>query len=133
MTHPGNRGLPADVVTFLEVPVDPYYAEARKSSAIIGFSCIPDDTSLCKATGTDIIEEGFDLFFVKLKEELLVWIGSSLGYDMAYAKEEYFDEVSTLHGDHRVYLKLMDIFELGRIFSVFLGLLRFPFHLDFSR
>ncbi len=77
---------------FLEDPVDPYYSEARKNTAIIGFSCIPDETSLCKATGTDIVEEGFDLFFVKLKDKYLVWIGSSLGYDMAYAREEFFDE-----------------------------------------
>ena len=81
---------------FLRAPEDPYYAEARRNTGIIGFSCTPRENSLCKSTGTDIVEEGFDLFFVKLKEIYLVWVGSSLGYDMIYEREEFFDEDVTL-------------------------------------
>ncbi|MFW9955505.1 MAG: 4Fe-4S dicluster domain-containing protein, partial [Candidatus Thorarchaeota archaeon] len=83
---------------FLAEPVDTYYAGLRNRSAIIGFSCIPDENSLCKSTGTDIVEEGFDLFFVNLDEFYLVWIGSSLGYDMVLQKEQFFDEKVT-HDD----------------------------------
>jgi sulfhydrogenase subunit beta (sulfur reductase) len=48
---------------FMAEPEDPYYAGLRKNTAIIGFSCLPTENSLCKATGTDIVESGFDLFF----------------------------------------------------------------------
>lgn len=77
---------------FMEEPSDPYYIALRRNSAIIGFSCMPSETSLCKTTGTDMIEEGFDLFFINLGDFYLVWVGSSLGYDMIYEREEFFDK-----------------------------------------
>ncbi|MHA1769334.1 MAG: 4Fe-4S dicluster domain-containing protein [Candidatus Thorarchaeota archaeon] len=77
---------------FLSEPADPYYAGLRKSTAIIGFSCLPTENSLCSSTRTDIVEEGFDLFFVDLDDFYLVWVGSSLGHDMIYEREEFFDE-----------------------------------------
>lgn len=88
---------------FLEEPADPYYAAARENTAIIGFSCMPTENSFCKSTGTDIVEEGFDLFFVMLKDFYLVWVGSSLGYDMIYEREEYFDDDVT-HEDIEKYI-----------------------------
>ncbi len=72
-------------------PCDPYYKGLRDNTAIIGFSCLPGENCLCKSTGTDIIETGFDLFFVRLNGQYLVWVGSSLGYDMVLEKEEFFD------------------------------------------
>ncbi len=89
---------------FLEEPSDPYYAGLRKDTAIIGFSCLPTENSLCKSTGTDIVEEGFDLFFVDLHEFYLVWVGSSLGHDMVYEREEFFDKTVT-HDDIQNYIE----------------------------
>ena len=89
---------------FLKEPKDPYYAGLRESTAIIGFSCLPTESSLCNSTGTDIVEEGFDLFFVDLDEFFLVWVGSSLGYDMIYEREEFFEEDVTTD-DIQMYLK----------------------------
>lgn len=79
---------------FLNEPVDSYYAGLRENSAIIGFSCWPSETSLCRSTDTDVVDEGFDLFFTNLKDFYLVWIGSSLGHDMILEREEFFEEVS---------------------------------------
>ena len=77
---------------FMRDPVDPYYAGLRQNTAIVGFSCLPTENSLCYSTDTDIVEEGFDLFFVNLEEYYLVWVGSSLGHDMIYEREDFFDE-----------------------------------------
>ena len=46
--------------------VDPYYAAARKSTFIIGTSCMPTLNHICKAFGTDEIHRGFDLFLTDL-------------------------------------------------------------------
>ncbi len=89
---------------FMEQPVDPYYAKQRENSAIIGYSCLPGDDCFCKSTGTDIVEEGFDLFFVNLGEFYLVWVGSSLGHDMVLEREDYFDENVT-HEDIEDYIE----------------------------
>ncbi|MFW9967092.1 MAG: 4Fe-4S dicluster domain-containing protein [Candidatus Thorarchaeota archaeon] len=88
---------------FLENLPDPYYAGLRNNTAIIGFSCLPSESALCKSTGTDIVEEGFDLFFVDLDEFFLVWIGSSLGHDMILEKEGFFDDKVT-HEDIQRYI-----------------------------
>ena len=89
---------------FLANPPDPYYEGLRKSSAIIGFSCLPNESALCRSTGTDIVEEGFDLFFVDLADFYLVWVGSSIGHDMILEKEDYFDENVT-HDDIQTYVE----------------------------
>ncbi len=88
---------------FMEKPVDPYYAKQRENSAIIGYSCLPSENCFCKSTGTDIVEEGFDLFFVDLGEFYLVWVGSSLGHDMVLVHEDYFDDNVT-HDDIKKYI-----------------------------
>ncbi len=76
-------------------PADPYYMGQRKNSIIIGWSCAVCQNALCKSTGTDIVEEGFDLFFVDVGGFYLVWIGSSTGYDMIHDKEEFFESTVT--------------------------------------
>ncbi len=89
---------------FLTDPADPYYKGLRENTAIIGFSCLPTENSLCRSTGTDIVESGFDLFFVDLEDIYLVWVGSSLGHDMILEKEEFFDENVT-HADIQKYIQ----------------------------
>ncbi|RDE13778.1 MAG: hypothetical protein C4K47_05525 [Candidatus Thorarchaeota archaeon] len=83
-------------------PPDPYYMEQRKNSVIVGWSCAVCNNALCKSTNTDMIQEGFDLFFVDVGEFYLVWIGSSIGYDMIHEKEEFFDDKVT-HEDLDAY------------------------------
>ena len=43
---------------FMRDPVDPYYAKLRQNTAIVGFSCLPTENSLCYSTDTDIVLEG---------------------------------------------------------------------------
>lgn len=88
---------------FLREPVDPYYSGLRENTAIIGFSCLPAENHLCHSTDTDIVSEGFDLFFVCLDGFYLVWVGSSLGYDMIHEREEFFDE-DVSHDDIQKYI-----------------------------
>lgn len=80
---------------FLERLPDPYYAERRKRTAIIGLSCVPDDKCFAKSTNTHYVETGFDLAFSDLgqnSDEYLVWVGSSLGDDLIRYRLELFDE-----------------------------------------
>jgi formate hydrogenlyase subunit 6/NADH:ubiquinone oxidoreductase subunit I len=46
--------------------VDPYYAQARKSTFIIGSSCMPGPGHICRAFDADEIHRGFDLFLTDL-------------------------------------------------------------------
>ncbi len=71
---------------------DSYYVQARQKTLILGLSCWPDEYCLCQSTHTDIIEEGFDLFFSELGDDYLVWIGSSRGDDLIRIKPEFFEE-----------------------------------------
>jgi len=71
---------------------DPYYMDSRKNTLILGHSCWPDEYCLCKSTRTQIIKEGYDLFFSKLKGKYLVWIGSSKGDDLIKTKADLFEE-----------------------------------------
>lgn len=100
---------------FMKEPADPYYTEQRNNSSIIGFSCMPSKTSLCRATDTDMIQEGFDLFFVNLEEFYLVWVGSSRGHDMIHEREEFFEE-NVSQEDIDKYVKWRD--KRNKIFEV---------------
>ena len=70
---------------FLGNVKDPYYRRRRENLIIIGHSCLPDENCLCKSTGTDMVEEGFDLFFTDLEDFYLVWVGSPKGLDFVIA------------------------------------------------
>ncbi len=80
---------------FAQAYPDPYYLEARKRTLILGLSCWPDEFCLCKSTHTDIIEEGYDLFFTGLEDQFLVWIGSSRGDDLIRLSPGLFDNKLT--------------------------------------
>jgi len=75
---------------FLEEYKDPYYAERREKTLLLGHSCIPDDKCMCFATDTEFVAEGFDLFFTDLKMFYLVWVGSSRGHDIVRMRPELF-------------------------------------------
>ncbi|HUS56513.1 MAG TPA: 4Fe-4S dicluster domain-containing protein, partial [Thermoplasmata archaeon] len=75
---------------FLETYKDPYYAERREKTLLLGHSCIPDDKCMCFATDTDFVAEGFDLFFTDLKMFYLVWVGSSRGHDLVRMRPDLF-------------------------------------------
>jgi sulfhydrogenase subunit beta (sulfur reductase) len=71
---------------------DPYYMESRKNTLLLGHSCWPDENCLCQSTRTHIIKEGYDLFFSKIDNTYIVWIGSSKGDDLIRAREDLFEE-----------------------------------------
>lgn len=75
---------------FLETYKDPYYAERREKTLIIGHSCVPDDKCMCFATNTEFIAEGFDLFFTDMKMFYLVWVGSTKGHDLVRKRPDLF-------------------------------------------
>jgi sulfhydrogenase subunit beta (sulfur reductase) len=89
---------------FVQAYPDPYYLEARKRTLILGLSCWPDEFCLCKSTHTDIIDEGYDLFFTDLEHCFLVWIGSSRGDDLVRLSPDFFDEKLT-DKDIQTYIK----------------------------
>ncbi|MFH0778537.1 MAG: 4Fe-4S dicluster domain-containing protein [Candidatus Eisenbacteria bacterium] len=71
---------------------DPYWIMRREKTVVIGHSCLPDEKCFCHSTGTDVVEEGFDLFFSDLDEFYLVWIGSSKGDDLIRLRPDLFIE-----------------------------------------
>lgn len=77
---------------FLERFPDPFYAERRRKTAILGLSCVPDDKCFAKSTNTHYVESGFDLAFNDLHDYYLVWVGSSLGDDLVRIRLDLFDE-----------------------------------------
>ena len=114
---------------FLEEYKDPYYAERRDKTLLLGHSCIPDDKCMCTARDTEFIAEGFDLFFTDLKMFYLVWVGSSRGHDLVRMKPDLFsrnigkDDILS-YNEYRKWKKaqvqaetdftgMPDIFELG--------------------
>jgi len=80
---------------FLDNYKDPYYAERREKTLIMGHSCLPDDKCMCNATNTDFISEGYDLFFTDLKMFYLVWVGSSRGHDLVRMRPDLFSRELT--------------------------------------
>ncbi|CAI1492262.1 Sulfhydrogenase 2 subunit beta [Thermococcus nautili] len=79
---------------YLSEPVDPYYAERRKSAFIVGISCLPDELCFCKSLGTHFAMDGFDLFLHELPDGWLVRIGSVRGHEVVWENARLFDEVS---------------------------------------
>ena len=77
---------------FLANIKDPYYAKRRENLIIIGHSCLPDENCLCQSTGTDIVEDGFDLFLTELKDFYLIWVGSNKGLSLVIDAGELFTE-----------------------------------------
>ncbi len=77
---------------FTHVYYDPYYMKSRENTIILGHSCWPDENCLCKSTRTHIAKEGFDLFFSKLDDRYIVWIGSSIGDDLIRIKDDLFEQ-----------------------------------------
>jgi len=71
---------------------DPYYSKRRENLIIIGHSCLPDDKCFCHSTGTDMVEDGFDLFLTSLNGYYLIWVGTDNGLDLAIAAEDLLEE-----------------------------------------
>ena len=71
---------------------DPYYAKRRENLIIIGHSCLPDENCVCQSTGTDMVEDGFDMFFTELKDYFLVWVGSDKGLSIAIDAGDLLNE-----------------------------------------
>ncbi|MHA1304306.1 MAG: 4Fe-4S dicluster domain-containing protein [Candidatus Heimdallarchaeaceae archaeon] len=91
--HPCDiHGLKILDKLFLGQIKDPYYQKRRENLIIIGHSCLPDENCLCASTGTDIVQDGFDLFLTDLQDFYLVWVGSSKGLYIIMSAEDLFDD-----------------------------------------
>lgn len=71
--------------------VDPFYKRNRENTLIIGHSCIPDEKCLCNNTGSDNVNQAFDLFFNELKSIYLVWVGSTKADELIVQNHDLFD------------------------------------------
>ena len=72
---------------------DPYYQARRRSIAIIGIDCRPDERCFCRSMRADAVEHGFDLFFHDLGDYYLTLVGTARGDDMVLATEPLFEAV----------------------------------------
>lgn len=71
---------------------DPYYAERRRATAIIGVDFQPDEYHFAASTDTDSVDQGFDLFFHDIGEDYLVLVGTGRGDDMVLKSGCLFEE-----------------------------------------
>ncbi|MDI6870204.1 MAG: 4Fe-4S dicluster domain-containing protein [Bacillota bacterium] len=92
--------------TFLHDQPDPYYAQRRESTALIGLSCTPDELCFCNSFGTGFVSDGYDLFFAAVPGGFFVQIGTTRGNDLIGMAKDLFapaDEADLLA--YRRYLK----------------------------
>ena len=82
---------------FLKEFTDKYYAERRERTLLVGLSCTPDEHCFCKSTGTDYVNEGFELFLHDIGDQYLVRIGSQKGFNFVQENSTFFDEVTESH------------------------------------
>jgi sulfhydrogenase subunit beta (sulfur reductase) len=83
--------------------VDSYYSARRARAAVIGLDCVPDELCLCRSTGTDFVDSGFDLFLSDIDDSYLVRVGTGQGDDMITAANSLFREVEK--ADREAYKK----------------------------
>jgi len=107
--------------------VDPYYQARRKSIAIIGIDCTPDEHCFCRSMRADFVDHGFDLFFKDLGDRYQVLVGTALGDDMVLATgplfepatKEDFEEYKRRSSEKRKAFKLdVEIRDLPEIFEM---------------
>ena len=72
-----------------------YYFSRRNRALIVGLDCLPDEHCFCRSTGTDYVNDGFDLFLSDIGDGYLVWVGTSRGDDIVRAAETLLTEPST--------------------------------------
>lgn len=77
--------------TFLHGQPDPYYAQRREGTALIGISCTPDELCFCSSFGTGFANEGYDLFFAAVPGGFLVLIGTTRGNDLVGLARTLFE------------------------------------------
>jgi sulfhydrogenase subunit beta (sulfur reductase) len=70
---------------------DPYYQARRKSIAIIGIDCIPDEHCFCRSMRADFVDRGFDLFLYDIGDYYLTMVGTAFGDDMVLATGPLFE------------------------------------------
>lgn len=76
--------------TFLNDQPDPYYAQRREMTALIGLSCTPDELCFCNSLGNGFVSHGYDLFFTAVPGGFYVEIGTTRGLDLVGTAEERF-------------------------------------------
>ena len=54
---------------------------------------MPDEMCFCRSTGTDFVDDGFDLFLSDIGDCYLVRVGTSLGDDMVKAADSLLCDV----------------------------------------
>jgi sulfhydrogenase subunit beta (sulfur reductase) len=106
---------------YLSDYVDPYYRRNRELLTVVGYGCMPDDKCFCESTGTDTVDDGFDLFLTPLEERFLVTVPSARGDEIVMAHEglfqpatrqdtkDYLARVRTREASFRLSMDLADL------------------------
>lgn len=75
-------------------PPDPHYVTRRKSTMLVGLSCMPDKHCFCKSMGTDSPTGDYDLFLTDIGERYFVQIHSSDGWNLIESAQDLFSKPS---------------------------------------
>ncbi len=75
---------------FLNQPEDTHYSARRKSSLLVGLSCLPDKYCFCKSMETDSPSSNYDLFLTDLDGHYFVQIDTANGLTLVESDRDLF-------------------------------------------
>ena len=116
--HPCDlAGLGIMDTIFEDSPGDTHYLRKRRTSMIIGLSCMPDKHCFCQSMGTDCPEKGYDVFLTDIEDGYFIEGKSSQGQKLladAFA-DKVLERAREAHKDRykRFWLERSEAFETG--------------------
>jgi sulfhydrogenase subunit beta (sulfur reductase) len=69
---------------------DRHYQERRRGARLIGLGCMPDAHCFCQSTGTEHIEDVYDLFLWDQGEGFLTLVRTPAGHELIHLRRELF-------------------------------------------
>jgi NAD-dependent dihydropyrimidine dehydrogenase PreA subunit len=64
---------------FADNGADPNYMARRRQTLIVGTDCLPDEHCFCTGMGTNVPEQGYDLFLTAVERGYVAEVGSEAG------------------------------------------------------
>ncbi len=72
---------------------DYHYERRREGARIIGLGCMPDDKCFCPSTGTDHIEDVYDLFLWEIEAGFVTMVRTPAGHSLVHLDRALFSHI----------------------------------------
>lgn len=80
-------------------PEDTHYMSRRRSTLVVGLSCMPDKHCFCSSMGTDSPSNGYDIFLTDLDDIYLLEVQSPEGNRFMESSPDLFEPASSADRD----------------------------------